>query len=379
MKIVIAPDSFKGSLSAKEVAHTIAKAVLEVCPDAETVEIPLADGGEGLVEVLSEAMDGELTRCRVTDPLGRPIDAEYILGDGEAFMEMASPAGLPLLSESERNPLRTSTFGVGEMILHAFDHGARKIYIGLGGSATNDGGMGMLKALGYRLLDTDGKDLKGVGADLEKIVDIDGSEVDSRLENVEFVAACDVDNPFYGPNGAAHVFAPQKGADSEMARILDRGMRSFADVVLRKYGIDLQAIPGAGAAGGLGGAFAALLGAKMQHGIEMVLDAVDFDERIKGADLIITGEGSLDRQSLMGKVLSGVLARAKRLDIPVVAFAGRVADHNALYDAGLLAAIPIIQSPCTLAEAMNPSVARTNLTASVSQTLRIWLCALSIY
>lgn len=375
MKIVIAPDSFKGSLSATEVARTVAEAVLEVCPDAEAVEIPLADGGEGMVEVLADAIDGKMTSCKVSDPLGKSIDAAYLLGDGEAFMEMSKAAGLPLLQESERDPLKTSTYGVGEMILHALERGVRKIYMGLGGSATNDGGMGMLRALGYRFFDAHGKELEGVGGDLGKVVDIDGSGIDSRLKDVEFVAACDVDNPFYGPSGAAHVFAPQKGADKDSVRILDDGLHTFADVVNRKYGIDLQSISGAEAAGGLGGAFAAFLDARMMRGIEMVLDAVGFDEMIRHTDLIITGEGSLDRQSLMGKVLSGVLQRAKRSNVPVMAIAGSVADHKALNDAGLLVALSIVQSPCSLAECMDPTVTRHNIRATVAQALRLWTVA----
>lgn len=371
MKIVIAPDSFKGCLSARDVAECCVAAFRRELPDAEIVSMPLADGGEGLVDALAGSLDAERQTCRVLDPLGRSIEAEYLLGDGFVVMEMSQAAGLSLLNEGERNPLITSTFGVGQMILDAIDRGARKISVGLGGSATNDGGLGMLRAFGYRLLDSSGQELQGIGADLERIASIDTSQADSRLKSIEFTAACDIDNPFYGESGAAFVFAPQKGADSAMVERLDRGLRNLAAVGSRISDVDVQRVPGAGAAGGLGGAFASFLGAKLVRGIEVVLDAVDFDAAIADADLIVTGEGSVDRQSLMGKVLSGVLGRARKVGVPVVAIGGRVANQEELYRAGLIAAFSIQQAPLTLSESMKPSVARSNLAATSTAIARL--------
>lgn len=370
-KIVVAPDSFKGSLSSSEVVGICCEAIRDVFPDAEIVGLPIADGGEGTVEVLTDSFGGDLVETEVENPVGKKIVARYLLSsDGrEAVMEMAQASGLCLLSPEERDPLLASTYGVGEMIMDAVDRGCRKIFMGIGGSATNDGGMGMLRALGFRFLDKDGKELQGRGMDLEKVVRIDSSDINRGIRGVEFVVACDVDNPLVGERGASFVFAPQKGADHGMVLRLDRGMRNFAEVIKRELGMDVGSMPGVGAAGGLGGAFAAFLGGRLRSGIDMVLDAVGFDEKIKGADLILTGEGSIDRQSLMGKVLSGVLKRAKNQNVPLVAVSGQVKDSEELNKAGFAAVFPIENGPVSLETAMSKPYASTNLKRTIRQIL----------
>lgn len=370
-KIVVAPDSFKGSLSSSEVVDICCEAIRDVFPDAEIVGLPIADGGEGTVEVLTDSFGGDLVETEVENPVGKKIFARYLLSsDGrEAVMEMAQASGLCLLSPEERDPLLASTYGVGEMIMDAVDRGCRKIFMGIGGSATNDGGMGMLRALGFRFLDKDGKELQGRGMDLEKVVRIDSSDINRGIRGVEFVVACDVDNPLVGERGASFVFAPQKGADHGMVLRLDRGMRNFAEVIKRELGMDVAAMPGAGAAGGLGGAFAAFLGGRLRSGIDMVLDAVCFDEKIKGADLILTGEGSIDRQSLMGKVLSGVLKRARNHNVPLVAVSGQVKDSEELNMAGFAAVFPIENGSVSLETAMCKPYASTNLKRTIRQIL----------
>ena len=283
-KIVVAPDSFKGSLSASEAVDLCRDAISEVFPAAEIVGLPLADGGEGTVEVLRNSFGGNIIELEVEGPLGENIVARYLLSsDGrEAVMEMAQAAGLCLLQPDKRNPLLSSTYGVGEMILDAIGRGCRKIFMGIGGSATNDCGMGMLRALGFRFLDKNGNELLGRGKDLESVDKIDSQYVDPKIKDVEFVVACDVDNPLVGERGASFVFAPQKGADHDTVLRLENGMRNFAGVVKNELGKDVAEMPGAGAAGGLGAAFAAFLGARLQSGIDMVLDAVGFDKKIKG-------------------------------------------------------------------------------------------------
>lgn len=372
-KIVVAPDSFKGSLTAGEVADGCIRAIRRVVPGCECVRLPVADGGEGTVDALASTGGFDYMECRVTGPLGETVLARYALSsDGEtAVMEMAQAAGLTLLPEKCRNPLLTTSYGVGEMMLDAIGRGCKKICMGLGGSATNDGGMGMLSALGYRFLDKDGDLLKGTGADLEKVADIDCSSVDNRIKDIEFIAACDVDNPFYGKNGAAFVFAPQKGASEEMVQRLDKGLRNFANVIESLFGIDLGDVAGSGAAGGLGGAFCAFLKAKMMPGIEMVLDAVKFDDCLKNADLVITGEGSIDRQSLMGKVLSGLLEKGKKHGVPVLALGGCLKDEDVIDNAGFCGVFSIMQRVMTLEEAMKPENARHNLETTVNQIMRL--------
>lgn len=371
-RIIVAPDSFKGSLTAAQVAEACRLGILDEFPAAEVVCLPLADGGEGTVDALSASEGLMKVKCMVSDPLMRPVEAWYALSsdDKSAVMEMAAASGLTLLSESERDPLQTSTYGTGEMILDALRRGCRRFFIGIGGSATNDGGMGMLRALGYRFADASGNELDGVGADLARVAHIDVSAADPRLGEASFTIACDVDNPLFGPNGAAYVFAPQKGADEETVMQLDIGLRDFASVIMRDMRVDVSSIPGAGAAGGLGAAFCAFLGADLRKGIEMVLEAVGFDRAIAGASLIFTGEGSVDAQSLMGKVVSGVSSHAREAGVPVVVLGGKVADRVALAKAGLTA-LPVVSGPMPLPQAMRPEVAEANVRDTAGAVMRL--------
>lgn len=371
-RIIVAPDSFKGSLTAAQVAEACRLGILDEFPAAEVVCLPLADGGEGTVDALSASAGMMKVKCRVSDPLMRPVEAWYaISSDGRsAVMEMAAASGLTLLSESERDPLQTSTYGTGEMILDALRRGCRRFFIGIGGSATNDAGMGMLRALGYRFADASGNPLEGRGSDLSRVVRIDVSGADPRLRESSFTVACDVGNPLFGPNGAAYVFAPQKGADEETVMQLDIGLREFASVIMRDMRVDVSSIPGAGAAGGLGAAFCAFLGADLRKGIEMVLEAVGFDRAIAGASLIFTGEGSVDAQSLMGKVVSGVSSHAREAGVPVVVLGGKVADRVALAKAGLTA-LPVVSGPMPLPQAMRPEVAEANVRDTAGAVMRL--------
>ncbi len=331
-KIVIASDSFKGSLSSAEVAACGERAVHRLFPDCKVVQLPVADGGEGTVETLTAALGGQSVTAIVHDPLGRLITARYgwIAQEQTALIEMAAASGLPLLPLEERNPWLTSTYGTGELIRNALERGCHKFLIAIGGSATNDGGMGLLQALGFRFLDAEGKELPGCGGSLQQIQQIDSSGVLVDLAQCQFTVACDVTNPFYGPTGAAYVFAPQKGADAEMVEALDQGLRHFAQLIHTTQGIAIDQLAGAGAAGGLGGGLVAFLNARLTPGIEMVLDALRFDTQITGADLIITGEGKLDAQTCMGKTPLGILRRAQQQGIPVVALGGAVEASEAL-------------------------------------------------
>ena len=323
MKIVIAPDSFKGTLSAAEVCEIIAAAFRQQNPGCEILCLPVADGGEGLCNALQTAVGGEMASAETTGVFGEPMAAQYLrLPDGSAVAEMAACAGLPLAGE-RKNPETASTFGVGLLLRAAVEHGAKKILLGLGGSATNDCGIGMAAALGFRFLDENGADLPPVGASLGEVKRI--LPPDPPFP-VPVIAACDVDNPLCGEAGAAHVFAPQKGADTAMVKRLDEGLRSIAAVIRRDLGLSVADIPGAGAAGGLGAGTVAFLGGKLQSGIDIVLDTLRFDEAIKGADLVISGEGKLDSQSSRGKVISGVLARAARQNIPAMLICGCMED-----------------------------------------------------
>lgn len=372
-KVIIAIDSFKGSLSSLEAAAYIETGVLRVYPEARVVKIPVADGGEGTVDALVEATSGKHHTVSVSDPLGRSVSAAYgILGDGvTAVMEMASASGLPLLNPSERNPVLTSTFGTGELILSALESGCRNFLIGIGGSATNDGGTGMLEALGFRFFDAAGGQVRGCGGNLSQIVRIDETQVHPALSESHFTVACDVNNPFYGPNGAAFVFAPQKGATPEMVKMLDNGLSSFSALIRKEKGIDLMQVPGSGAAGGLGGAFCVFLNAELKPGIDMVLDAVDFDRRIAGADLLFTGEGRMDSQTVCGKTPYGILLRAQRQDIPVIALCGAVRDFDILNVAGFQAIFSIQTEAASLEKAMEKNYAGMNLIHTTEQILRI--------
>lgn len=386
MKIVIASDSFKGSLASIEVAQSIEMGILDVFPSCDVVKVAVADGGEGTMDALCQSLGGKVVRIPVEDPIGRTINASYvILEDGNtAVLEMSSASGLTLLTPAERNPMLTSTYGTGQLIDDAIGRGCRRFLVGIGGSATNDAGMGMLTALGYRFLDAEGNELPGAGPSLSKVCGIDCSGVSQAVRDSEFIVACDVDSPLYGPDGAAYVFAPQKGADPDMVKALDDGLRHYADVVASYTGKipmhggpsctgetsimkDAASMSGAGAAGGLGYAFVAFFGARLQRGVDMVLDAVGFDSIIEGADLVITGEGRIDAQTLTGKTPYGVLQRASRQNIPVIALAGSVA----LDDSSGFTAIRQITPPdMQLSEAMLPAVASANLRRTISTLLQ---------
>ena len=379
-KIVIASDSFKGSLSSAEVAACGERAVHRLFPDCKVVQLPVADGGEGTVETLTAALGGQSVATVVHDPLGRLITARYgwIAQEQTALIEMAAASGLPLLPLEERNPWLTSTYGTGELIRNALERGCHKFLIAIGGSATNDGGMGLLQALGFRFLDAEGKELPGCGGSLQQIQQIDSSGVLVDLAQCQFTVACDVTNPFYGPTGAAYVFAPQKGADAEMVEALDQGLRHFAQLIHTTQGIAIDQLAGAGAAGGLGGGLVAFLNARLTPGIEMVLDALRFDTQITGADLIITGEGKLDAQTCMGKTPLGILRRAQQQGIPVVALGGAVEASEALNQCGFLAVFPILPYPTSLTEAMDSSFTQQNIERTIAQVLRLFSAFSSI-
>ena len=368
-RITIAVDSFKGSLSSREVADAFEAGFRTRIPDCEVRKVSIADGGEGTVDALVETLNGDYVEARVADPLGRPIVARYGVIDGgtTAVMEMSAASGLPLIAPEERNPLLTSTYGTGEMIAHAMERGCRKFLVGIGGSATNDGGTGMLRALGFRFLDAEGHELVGGGEILERIAQIDSSNVRKELNECEFVVACDVTNPLYGPEGAAYVFAPQKGADAAMVERLDQGLRTYARAIERYNGVQVDQIAGAGAAGGLGGGFKALLGARLERGIDMVLNAMQFDRIIAGSDLVITGEGRIDRQTTMGKAPSGVLREATAQGIPTIAIGGAVQVCDELEHSGFAAVLPIVAGPVALEVAMQREVAIANVRRTATQ------------
>lgn len=361
-KIVIAVDSFKDCISSLEIAQIIVSHQQWRYPDTKFLSIPIADGGEGLVEAMAQR-DCSVVRKMVHDPLMRPIEGGYLIADAgrTAILEMATAAGLELVESKHRNPLYTTTYGVGEMIADALERGCRRFLLGIGGSATNDAGMGMLEALGFRFLDSTGDALFGSGENLEKVVSIDHSNINPLLREATFEIACDVNNPFSGPQGAAYIFAPQKGADESAVKRLDSGLKHFAKIIAQFNNCCINEIPGAGAAGGLGGGAVVMLGAQLRSGIDMVLDYLDFDILIEGASLIITGEGRMDRQTLMGKSPYGVLKRGGEQKIPVLAIAGRVVDRELLLSTGFADILEISPRDLPLQEATKRSVAESNI------------------
>ncbi|MBE6334501.1 MAG: glycerate kinase [Bacteroidales bacterium] len=371
--ITVAVDSFKGSLTSFQVACAVEKGFKKVFPDCVVNKVSIADGGEGTVDALVQTLAGEYVDVMVADPLMRPIQARYgVIENGKtAVMEMSAASGLPLLLESERNPLKTTTYGTGEMIAHALKHGCRDFLIGIGGSATNDAGVGMLRALGYKFFDRDGKLLHGGGEILEHIAVIDSDNVMPELKEAKFTVACDVTNPLYGPNGAAYIFAPQKGATPKMVEQLDLGLKNFAQVVQRHLGVDISELPGAGAAGGLGGALKAFLGATLERGIEMVLNAMNFRQIISDSELVITGEGRLDKQTVMGKAPSGVMQVASSIGIPTIAIGGAIKDCPELRESGFAAMFPIVAMPTSLESAMEYSVAMDNVERTTEQIAKL--------
>ncbi|MEA2635562.1 MAG: glycerate 2-kinase [Chloroflexota bacterium] len=333
MRIVVAPNAFKGSLSAVEAAEAIGEGIRVVARDAELVLVPIADGGDGTVDALVAATQGERRTLRVRGPLSDPVDAEYGLIDGgsTAVIEMAKAAGLALVPTDKRDPRVTTTHGVGELLQHAYDDGARRFIVGIGGSATNDGGAGMAQALGYHLLDENGLELPPGGLALKRLARIQVGGVHANWKETEVDVACDVTNPLTGPRGASAVYGPQKGATPEMVAELDEALHHFAEIIRRDLGVDVEQLPGAGAAGGLGAGLVAFLGARLQPGAEMVMQALHLDERLAGAQLVITGEGRLDSQTArFGKGPAAVARHAKNAGIPVVAIGGSLADETEL-------------------------------------------------
>lgn len=374
MKIVIAPDSYKGSLSALEVGIAIRSGILKVDAEIETIIVPMADGGEGTVQSLVDASGGKMVELTVHDPLFRKIKSFYgIMGDDKtAVIEMAAASGLTLLKSDEKNPLKTTTYGFGELIKDAMDKGCTKIILGLGGSATNDGGVGMAQALGVRLLDEQGNEIGLGGGELLKIHSIDISALDPRINKVDFVAACDVDNPLCGSKGASKMYAKQKGASNNDIDTLDRGLAHFAQIVKNNLSLDKKDISGAGAAGGLGYGVMVFLKGLLERGIDIITRATGLTEKMNGACLVITGEGEIDYQTVFGKTPSGVAQVAKQKNIPVIAIAGSLGqDYKKLYEKGVNGIFSIIDKPMLLDEAIdNTTELLENITESV---MRLWV------
>ncbi|MDA3133720.1 glycerate kinase [Atlantibacter subterranea] len=366
MKIVIAPDSWKESLTALEVATAIEDGFRQIFPDAEMVKIPMADGGEGTVEAMVAATQGRIVNLRVTGPLGEPVDAFYGLSGDEqqAFIEMAAASGLESVPPARRDPRITTSWGTGELIRHALDAGVRHIIIGLGGSATNDGGAGMVQALGAQLLDQQGEPLGFGGDALSQLARIDISQLDKRLAECRIEAACDVTNPLTGEEGATAIFGPQKGATPEMIKQLDNALTHYGQIIERDLDKSVMTLKGGGAAGGMGVALYAFCGADLRQGIEIVTEALALDAAVRDADLVITGEGRIDSQSIHGKVPIGVARVAKRYAIPVIGIAGSLtADVEVVYDHGLDAIFSVIPRICTLDEALENAAENLRMNA----------------
>ncbi|WHY71710.1 glycerate kinase [Fictibacillus enclensis] len=358
MKIVIAPDSYKGSLSATEAAAAIERGIKKANPSIETVIVPAADGGEGTMDTLVAATAGEKKEVRVTGPLGQEVVASYgVLGDTSmCVIEMAEASGLCLLTQEELNPLASTTFGTGQLIKQALDDGFRSFILAIGGSATNDGGAGMLQALGMKLVDKNGAEIGSGGGELSRLEVIDDTGFDQRIKESTFLIASDVENPLVGKSGASAVFGPQKGATAEMVNVLDQNLSHWADKVEELTGTRLHDLPGAGAAGGIGGAFQAFFSAQMKRGVDIVTEYAGLPEALDGADLVITGEGRVDFQTASGKTPMGVAQKAKEKDVPTVILAGSVGDGvDVLYQYGIISITSIIQQPLTLQEAMEQS------------------------
>ena len=371
MKIVVAPDSFKGSLTAVEVSDAIEQGIREIFPEAEIVKIPMADGGDGTVQCLVNATGGDILREKVTDPLGDEILASYgILGDKKtAVIEMAEASGLTLVPENKRNPLITTTYGTGQLIKAALDQGCRKMIIGIGGSATNDGGAGMVQALGAKLLDKDGEEIGFGGGELKKVFRIDISYMDKRLSNTKVVVASDVTNPLCGSKGASRIYGPQKGATPEIIKELDESLAYFAEIIKRDLNKDIKDIPGAGAAGGLGASLIAFLDAELRPGIEIMIEIVKLEQVIKDADLVITGEGKIDSQTIYGKAPIGVAKIAKRYNIPVIAIAAIIGDDAGIvHQYGISSLISVSAQPMRLDESVSNKVLL--IKNSIKQSMR---------
>jgi glycerate kinase len=371
VKIIIAPDSFKGSLSASDAAKAIERGIKCYMPQAETVRVPMADGGEGTLDSLIAATNGRKIQANVTGPLGIPVEAMYgiIEPDGTCIIEMASASGLCLLTDDQRNPLLATTYGTGELIKHALDAGCRNFILAIGGSATNDGGAGMLQALGMQLMDVSGQSVGTGGAALQYISDIDDSKFDPRIAESHFLLACDVQNPFIGLNGATRVYGPQKGATLAMVENLEKYMTSWADVIATKTGVHIHQMSGAGAAGGIGGAFLAFFPVEMNRGIDVVIRYSRLCDHLMDADLVITGEGQIDAQTASGKTPMGVAQEALKFRVPAIALAGSIGNGiEQLYPYGIISVHSIVNSPMSLQTAIEK--AAELLEQSAEQVIR---------
>ncbi|CAI1646997.1 Glycerate kinase [Serratia quinivorans] len=377
-KVVIAPDSFKESLSAMAVAEAIERGFRQIYPQVQYVKLPMADGGEGTVDSMVAATGGEIVRVEVSGPLGQPVSAFYgLLGEGEtAVIEMAAASGLHLAPKGQRDPRITTSYGTGELILAALERGVKTIILGIGGSATNDGGAGMMQALGARLLDDQQQPLPPGGAALARLAQIDLSAVDPRLQQVSVTAACDVDNPLCGPHGASAVFGPQKGATLEMVTQLDAALSHFGSLLQQATGREVLNAPGAGAAGGMGAALLGMLNARLRPGIEIVIETLRLEEALRDADLVITGEGRLDSQSIHGKTPIGVARVAKRHGLPVIGIAGSLSkDYQVVHQHGIDAAFSVLDRVVTLEEALTD--AADNLEVTARNVAAVWKLAQS--
>ncbi len=326
MKFVLAPDKYKGSLTGHEFCDAVESGIKKVFPQAEILKRPLADGGDGTIEVVAHYLNAHSISLEVTDPLFRKIKTEYLLSDDKktAFIEMSEASGYKLLTKTEMNCMHTTSLGTGEMIVDVLEKGAKNIVLGIGGSATNDGGMGMATALGYEFLDEKGQLLEPVGKNLARVQEIRSEKAHEKLDGVNIQIACDVNNPLYGKNGAAHVYGPQKGASPEEVELLDKGLEHFAKIIQTTFGVDVQQIPGAGAAGGMGAGAVVFLNAKLTSGVDLVMQLANFDEALAKTDWIITGEGQLDGQTFSGKTIAGVIQSAQKKGVPIAAFCGSV-------------------------------------------------------
>lgn len=376
-KIVLAIDSFKGSASSLAVEEHVAKGIQAVVPDAECVLVPVADGGEGTVEAIVDARHGVYHEADVMGPLGQPVKARYGMIDNEtiAVLEMSAASGITLVKKDELNPLRATTYGTGQMILDAINRGAKEIYMGIGGSATNDGGMGMAAALGAKFLDKNGNELEPVVTSLAQLDRIDCGGIDPRIADVRFTILCDVTNPLCGPHGASHIFGGQKGADEEMKILLDSYLELYAACIERDLGVSVKDIPGAGAAGGLGAGMIAFTKAHKQSGIDAVLKLIRLEEQIGEADLVVTGEGRMDNQTAFGKAPVGVSGLAQKQNIPVVAVVGsRSLDTEAVYEKGISLILDIINEPMPLEEAMkNVDALTQNTGRMIGRLIKGWM------
>ncbi len=374
MKFVLATDSFKESMTSIEACNVMEKAIKKIKSDAEVIKVPMADGGEGTVEALVNSTSGTFVETEVLNPLGQKIKASYgILGDKKtAVIEMAKASGIELIKREDRNPMITTTYGTGQLIKHAIENGIKHLVIGIGGSATNDGGCGMLQALGVKLLDKNNEEIPFGGGSLDRIENIDISSMHEGINDVTFEVACDVTNPFVGPTGASYIFGPQKGADPQMVELLDNNLKHFAEKIKEILKTDIAEAPGAGAAGGLGGALLAFLNAELKSGIELVIKYTDLESKVQGADYVFTGEGAIDGQTIFGKTPVGVSKVAKKYNIPTIAFGGKVSDDaDNLFDEGVIALFSIMRGVESLDDALRNGAHNLEKTVeNVVRTLR---------